>query len=74
MADAEDSHNVPFEREQDAVVTQAETEGARHIAGSAFTSPEPVRAKCSVPSNRRMAVGRSKARTSALASSSHSMA
>jgi len=32
MADAEDAHDVLFEREQDTVVAQAETEGASHIA------------------------------------------
>ena len=49
MADAEDAHDVPFECEQDAVVAQAETEGTGHIAVQRVTSPEPVRAKCSVP-------------------------
>lgn len=73
MADAEDAHDVPFECEQDAVVAQAETEAPAISPCSALTSPEPVRAKCSVPSNRRMAVERSQASTSALASSSHSM-
>ena len=32
MPDAKEVHGVPFEREQDAVIAQAETEGAGHIA------------------------------------------
>jgi hypothetical protein len=73
MAYAEDSHGVVFKSEQDTVFTEPEPEGPGHIAVQRIHVAGASVGEAENPFNRRIAVVWSTARTSALASSSHSI-
>jgi hypothetical protein len=63
VPDAADAHQISFESEERAVVGKPEPEPARHVGVERDHIAGAVRAKRRIPSNRRMAVGWSMART-----------
>ena len=66
-------HGVVLEREQHAVVAETESERTGHVAVERIDVTRAGAGEAEDPSRRRMAVGWSKARTSAWASSIHSI-
>ena len=73
MADAEEAHGVIVNGEQDAVIANAEAKPSAEVALERDDIPGAGARKRRMPSKMRMAVGWSDARTSALASPSHSI-